>query len=112
MGSLPPTLRQRIQAGILSTVKKEEQDVENARDERQAVTTFQNQDRNRAREIATPTAIAQATQINDLLNTIDGTLNSGFSSMITALNRLGTAIQTRSLTPLIDAGRQGTIGRP
>jgi hypothetical protein len=105
---LPPSMRQAMQASLLQNVKKEEQFTETSTGARQAVTSFDNEQRERARDIATaPGAVQNALAITNTLNRIDATLNGGFNSMINALER---SIRERSLSPI--AGAASGIGRP
>jgi hypothetical protein len=109
LGSLPPSFRQSIQADLLSNISKSEQDTEDPglRGARSTVTRFDNEQRTRASQIATPLATDQALEITNTLNRIDVSLNGGFSRMIAALER---SIRERSITPLTNAAT--TIGRP
>jgi len=110
LGSLPPTLRQGIQAGLLSTVKKSEQDTEDKAltGARSTVTRFDTEQRGRAAGIVGQEgAVDNALAITGTLNRIDVSLNNGFSKMVTALER---AVKERSVMPLI--GAAGTIGTP
>lgn len=112
---LPPSMRQAMTASLLENVKKEEQFKETSTGARSAVTQFDTEQRDRARDIATaPSAVENALAITRTLNTIDATLNGGFNSMINTLNALSTAIRTQSVRPLLNITNENSsrIGRP
>jgi hypothetical protein len=107
LNGLPPSLKQAMTSSLLKNVGKEEQMTETSTGARQAVTDFDNEQRARAADIATPDAIKNALEITGMLNKIDGTLNGGFSKMITTLEKV---VKTGSITPLLDLG--DSIGKP
>lgn len=110
IGDLPPTMKQALTASLLKNVGKDEQMTETSTAARQAVTDFDNEQRERARGIATPGAIKNALEITSVLNGIDTTLNAGFSGTINAIKALGQAATTGDVQPILDL--PDTIGRP
>lgn len=111
LNGLPPSLKQAMTASLIKNVGKDEQLTETSTAARSAVTQFDTEQRDRARDIATaPNAIQNALEITRVLNGIDSTLNAGFNGTINAVKALGDAATTGSIQPILDL--QNSIGKP
>ena len=112
--SLPPTMRQAMEASLLKNVTKAEQMTETSADERGTVTRFDKAQRDRAKDIMGESSVGSdgvkrsaadnALQIATAMNQLDGSLNRNFNSLLNGIRD--------ALNRVAPSGTSNSIGRP